>query len=36
MRCLQDYEVDDLIDVIEGSRVYIPWCATPRGHLAAT
>lgn len=21
----QDYEVDDLIDVIEGSRVYIPW-----------
>ena len=25
----QDYEVDDLIDVIEGSRVYIPWCAPP-------
>lgn len=24
---LQDYDVDDLIDVIEGSRVYIPWCA---------
>ena len=22
--CSQDYEVDDLIDVIEGSRVYIP------------
>ncbi len=22
--CLQDYDVDELIDVIEGSRVYIP------------
>ena len=21
----QDYEVDDLIDAIEGSRIYIPW-----------
>ena len=22
--CTEDYEIDDLVDVIEGSRVYIP------------
>ena len=24
LACVQDYDIDDLVDVIEGSRVYVP------------